>query len=232
MNLIKVNIENISIKNPTPVDIIKQTKFNLESNTIYSILGSNGYGKTTLLLSLANLLNKNIFSINGEVLIDSKNIFQMTEEEIIIIRRNYFQYIMQSPSAAFDPLKNFGFYFDMVKNKNLLESLAAKCLLPEIQSLKKKHIYEVSEGQAQRIMFCIAISNEPRILILDEPTSSLDLHNIKIISKLINDFVNETNAVLLVSHDKYFIDEISDKVAILENGKLSEFINNNKSDEH
>ena len=223
MSLLKVNIENISINNSTRFEIIKRAKFDLKSNTIYSIFGSNGAGKTTLLLSLANLLNKNLISIKGEVIINSQNILGMNESDIFLLRQNFFQYIFQSPSASFDPLKKLNFYFNLVKNQKLFKSLLTESLLPDIDILGKKHIYEISEGQAQRLMVCIAIANEPKFLILDEPTSSLDILNIQILKKLLNNFLNPSNAILFVSHDKSFIKETAQQVAILKDSIVSEF---------
>jgi len=222
MDILQVNIDNITLLKRDN-HIIKKAKFNLESNKIYSIYGSNGSGKTTLLLSFTNLLNKNLFSITGEVIVDSKNIFSLSEEMLQKLRKNYFQYVFQNPSASFDALKCLNYYFDFVQDKNLLIELLTESMMPKLKELSKKHIYELSEGQAQRLMICIAMANNPKLLILDEPTASLDILNINIIKSLLKKFVNQSNSVLVVTHDKSFANDISTESAKLFDGVLSPF---------
>lgn len=221
-----VNIkEVILLGNDCPKTILKDLSFNLPSGQIYTILGKNGSGKSTLIKSLTNLLDKNIFSTNGSVFFDDKNLLELSDEQLQLIRQKNIRYVLQDLNNNFDPLKNFGYYFNLLKlNREYLEIFPSDFLLPDYNNISTMHPYEVSGGMAQRLNLMLALIANPKILILDEPTSAVDYINMNLIKIKLKEFVDKSNSVLLVTHDINFAETISDKMAILNNGKLSDFL--------
>jgi ABC-type glutathione transport system ATPase component len=226
MPLLKVDIFEISLITESKQKILSNISFSLEQGYIYSIFGSNGSGKTTLLLSIANLLNKNIFAISGNILFEGKDILASAESEIQALRKNSIRYIFQNPSMMFDPLKKMKYYSDMIADKFFLSELFNKSLLPDLNSVSGKYFYEFSEGQLQRIALCLAIAAKPKLLILDEPTSSLDPINSNIIKNLLLAFRNKNNSVLIVTHDKFFAENVSDFIGEIFGGSFNQFSSN------
>lgn len=97
-------------------------------------------------------------------------------------------------------------------------------MLPDYQIISNLHSYELSGGMAQRISLLIAMLSNPKLLILDEPTSAIDYANINLIKLKLLEFKKTGGSVLIVTQDIDFAKEISDKIAFLHDNKLSEFI--------
>jgi ABC-type multidrug transport system ATPase subunit len=98
-------------------------------------------------------------------------------------------------------------------------------LLPDYQTISNLHSYEISGGMAQRLSLMFAMLSNPKLLILDEPTSAIDSANINLIKLKLMDFKKAGGSVLIVTQDINFAKEISDQIAFLQYGEVSEFIN-------
>ena len=98
-------------------------------------------------------------------------------------------------------------------------------MLPDYQTISNLHSYEISGGMAQRLSLMFAMLSNPKLLILDEPTSAIDYANINLIKLKLMEFKKAGGSVLIVTQDINFAKEISDQIAFLQDGKVSEFIN-------
>ena len=221
--MLNIEISDLCIKNKKK--LLSNIQFKLEQNNIYTILGANGSGKTTFIKSLTDLLDKRFYSVTGKVTFEGRDIFTMEKEELLYLRKNKIKYLFQDAVSSFDHLKNFGYYFNfLVKNKDEIDPLLQYFFLPNSKELLKLYPYEVSGGMAQRINFVLALLTHPQLLILDEPTSGIDLAISNLFLLKLKDFVSkENNSALLVTHDLDFANKVSDKIAFLSEGKLTEF---------
>lgn len=222
---LSVNIKKVILlgKNDSKT-ILNDLYFNLPPGQIYTILGKNGSGKSTLIKSLTNLLDKNVFSIIGSVHFDNTNLLKLQEDDLQLIRKRFIRYVLQDLNNNFDPLKNFAYYFNLLKlKKEDLENFLADFLLPDYNKISSMHTYEISGGMAQRLSLMLALIANPKILILDEPTSAVDYINMNLIKLKLKQFTDKLNSVLLVTHDINFAKSVSDKIAFLQNGNLSGF---------
>lgn len=224
--MLTAKIEFVDIINKiTSKRVLQNIRFSLEKGNVYSILGKNGSGKSTLINSLSDLLDKNTYKINAEVRINDINIFSINYNELIDIRKEKIRYVFQDSMNSFDPLKKFEYYFNMlnIEEKDYID-LLKYFLLPPKETLFKLHPYEVSGGMAQRISLCLALSAKPQLLILDEPTSSIDINISNLLCNKLREFVSNINSsVLLITQDLDFAEHVSDYIANLENGTLSQF---------
>jgi len=228
--MLKADIQNINIKTPnTERTLLKDIKFELEKNKIFTILGKNGTGKSTLIKSFMKLLDTNVYNITGSVFWNDKDIYKINYEDLLEIRLNYVKYIFQDPVNSFDHLKQFDFYFKRftIKENDVCE-LLEYFFLPVKEKLFKMYPYEVSGGMAQRISLVLALLTKPKVLILDEPTSGIDSAIANLMLLKLKEFVkNNDHSVLLVTQDIIFAKKISDKITLINDSTLSEFINTN-----
>ena len=224
--MLKVNIENITLSNDIDKNILlRDIRFETNYGKVYTILGRNGAGKSTLIKSLTKLLNENIFSINGTVLFEGKNIFNCSEDGLRSIREYSIRYVFQDAVSSFDPLRTFKYYFDIPGiDKNYIIELLNYFRLPEYNEIVNLFPYEISGGMAQRLSIIIALLAEPELLILDEPTSAIDYTILNLLLIKLKHFTKEEKkTVLLVTQDIKFAEKISDEIAFLSNGTLSAF---------
>lgn len=223
--MLKVDIENISRKDGDKfVDVLTNVHFYILPGKVYTILGKNGSGKSTLIKSLTNLLNKNIFTVDGKVLFENKDILCMNEQELQSLRQNQIRYVLQDLTNNFDPLKKLKYYLDIIKTDEIkLNSLLKDFLLPDYKTISELFPYEISGGMAQRLSFLIAVLPNPKLLILDEPTSAIDYTNINLIKLKLDEHKSLGNSAIIVTQDIQFAKEISDEIAFLSNKTLTEF---------
>jgi len=217
--------------------ILNDIVFELESGKIYTILGKNGTGKSTLLKSLTGLLDDRFYSVNGKVIYNDKDILKFDENELQKIRENEIKYIFQDPVNSFDHLKTFGYYFNKLtplyltrrgaggEVENEVDELLEFFILPDSKTLFKMYPYEVSGGMAQRISFILALLAKPKIIFLDEPTSGIDAPIVNLLLIKLREFINEGNLALMVTQDIELAKNASNKIALLSDGTLSKFSN-------
>jgi len=224
--MLKVDIKKIILNtNGVNKELLRNIVFTLSENTIYTILGINGSGKSTLIKSLTGLLNKYLYKIDGKVFWFDENIFQMKTARLLDLRKREIKYVLQDLTNNYDPLKKLKYYFDIagIDEKSISIHLQS-FLLPDYQTISNLHSYEISGGMAQRLSFMLAMLANPKLLILDEPTSAIDYANINLIKLKLMDFKKAGGSVLIVTQDINFAKEISDQIAFLQDGEVSEFI--------
>jgi len=224
--MLKVEISSLTVlQNSYRQKILSNIFFDLEPGKIYTILGKNGSGKSTLIKSLTMLLDKSIYSTIGNVYWNDENIFQMNEERLLNLRKKEIRYVLQDLNNNFDPLKKLKYYFD--KSGSTEEQISAQLknyLLPDYDSISNLHSYEISGGMAQRLSFMLALLPHPNLLILDEPTSAIDYSNVNLIKLKLKEIALNSDTTLIVTQDINFAKEVSDQIAYLDQGTLTEFV--------
>lgn len=223
--MLEVFIKELFINSKEPRLLLKDINFFLPKNKIYTIVGKNGVGKSTLIKSLTRLLDKNLYTIDSKVFFEGKDLYSLNNNELLEIRKNKIKYVFQDTINSFDPLKKFEFYFKkLAKNQNDIEPLLKYFILPESEKLFKLYPYEVSGGMAQRISFVIALLTQPELIILDEPTSGTDAAISNLFLLKLKEFTGKNNnAVLLITQNLFFAEKVSDKISYLSNGSLTDF---------
>lgn len=223
--MLNVDIKNIFLnKDLSSRVLLSGINFNITDKKIYSVIGKNGSGKSTLIKSITGLLNKEIYTTVGKVFWFEENIFEMNYSRLLELRKKDIKYVLQDLTNNFDQLKKIKYYFDKsAVNEDTISLHLKSFMLPEYGSISNLHPYEISGGMAQRLSFMLAILSNPKLLILDEPTSAIDYANINLIKLKLVDFKNSGGSVLVVTHDINFAKEISDEIAFLDSNKLGEF---------
>lgn len=223
--MLKADIKEITLNNNEGRDLLCKINFTLNEKKIYTILGKNGTGKSTLIKSLTRLLNNNIYKVKGNVFWFDENIFEMESPRLLTLRKKEIKYVLQDLTNNFDPLKKLKYYFEKfgLGEKTISRKLN-EFLLPDYQTISNLYPYEISGGMAQRLSLMLALLPNPKLLILDEPTSAIDYANINLIKLKLIEFKETGGSALIVTQDISFAKGISDEIAFLDNKFLSEFI--------
>ena len=199
-----------------------------EEGKTLGIVGESGCGKSTLMKMIVQLED----TTSGEILYDGEDITKLKGEKLRQNRR-HIQMVFQDPSTAFNPKMKVRdiiceplLNFKLIK-KSQRDEFAKKYLemvdLPG--SFANRYIHNMSGGQRQRIGIARALVLEPKVIILDESTSALDVSVQKNIIDLIKKLQREKNITIgFVCHDISLMSEISDKVAVMYLGNLVEVI--------
>lgn len=226
---IKIRTQNLSISYNAK-DILRNSSMDFESNKITAIVGPSGSGKSTFLLTL-NRLWETVpeCSMDGEVFIEFENVLHN------IHRKNYdvnglrrkvglvFQAPNPLPMTIYDniafPLKLAGSKKTEVIRERVQECLQKVGLWDEVSDRLDSSALELSGGQQQRLCIARALILEPEILLLDEPTSSLDHKASAFIEQLLLR-LKESCTILVVSHYLDQVQRIADSIVTIENGIL------------
>ena len=201
--------------------ILNQVSFKLEKGKFYALLGPNGSGKSTLLKSLAGIFSKP----EGEIFLDGKSLSDFSQKEV-------------AQKLAFVPQENFFPFSFTVLEVVLMGRFAhqkalafdsaedvrlAKLALREVHAthLETRMIDTLSGGEKQRVILARALAQNPEVLILDEPTTHLDVKFQKETYVLLKKLVEEKKiTVLCVMHDPNWASLFCDEVLFLKEGRL------------
>jgi oligopeptide/dipeptide ABC transporter ATP-binding protein len=212
---------------------VDQVSLVLDQGQTLGIVGESGSGKTTLALSLLRLLPPAARFVSGEILFEGSDLLKKSEADMRRIRGKRIAMILQDPMASLNPLFTVG---DQVaepirvhegasrrnawsRATDLLK--AVRIAAPETRVREYPH--QLSGGMRQRIVGAIAISCEPRILIADEPTTSLDLTIQAQYLKLLRDLQRSHNlALIFITHNLGIVAKMCDQVAVMYAGRLVE----------
>ena len=231
-----LEIRNVTKKFNTPNNKVLTACDNIslefEEGKILAIVGESGCGKSTLMKMIVQLEEVT----SGEILYGGEDITKLKGEKLRQNRR-HIQMVFQDPSTAFNPKMKVRdiiceplLNFNLIK-KNQRDDIAKKYLemvdLPE--SFSNRYIHNMSGGQRQRIGIARALTLNPKVIILDESTSALDVSIQKNIIDLIKKLQIEKNITIgFVCHDISLVSEVSDKVAVMYLGNLVEVIPSKK----
>jgi len=218
-----IKINNISLSQSSgEKTILSECFFKIENGKTYILTGSNGSGKTTLSFALTGLLNSNIFKVNGSVLYNGINILNSDKVIVNDIRKNKIKYVFQDPVNAFDPLKKFSYYVELL-NLEIAEikKLLNYFMLPSYDEIENLYPHELSVGMAQRLALIIAFASNPELIVMDEPNSALDLVTTSLLTAKIKEFSTAGSSVLIITQDIQFAESLEGIPLLLSEGRIS-----------
>lgn len=212
-----LKIDNLNFAYNKRKTVLQDITFSVSAGEILGILGTNGTGKTTLLKCILNILHPN----NGRVMFGEKDLLRLKANEISRIVAYVPQYTNNlSPVTVIDFVMQgrvpyAGFNFSKNDEQIVLEILQRFAL----ERYAFRQLNELSGGERQRVLIARAMAQMPKIIILDEPTSSLDLHNqlfiLEIISKMAKD---KQLAIIMTIHDLNLASMFCDKLLMMKDG--------------
>ena len=228
--ILSVKNLNVSISNSP---ILKNISFTLKKNEILGLVGESGSGKSITAFSIINFFNTSEVLLEGDIFFNNKKINSLSNKSLEKIRGSQISMIFQEPMSSLNPSMKCGKQIleILLKHKitetsngreHVLE-LFKKVQLKKVQTIFNKYPHELSGGQQQRVMIAMAIACEPKILIADEPTTSLDGIVKDEILGLLKQIQSETKmSILFISHDLDLVSKFADRTIVLKKGSIIE----------
>ncbi|MFZ0214422.1 MAG: ABC transporter ATP-binding protein [Candidatus Dormiibacterota bacterium] len=207
--------------------------FSVGAAASVGIVGESGSGKSAASLSILRLLEPPGWIAGGEVRYRGRDLLQLPESEMRRIRGSSICMVFQEPMTALNPVYTIGYQVAEVvrahhgvgKQEARARSLELLRVvgIPAVERRLKDYPHNLSGGMRQRVMIAMALANEPDLLILDEPTTALDVTVQAQILDLVRDLQAKVQtALLLITHDIAVIGEMSEEVVVMYGGKVME----------
>jgi peptide/nickel transport system ATP-binding protein len=207
--------------------------FAVEPGAALGVVGESGSGKTVTALAAMRLLRGANVSVEGDVLFDGLDLLRVPEPEMRRIRGNQIAMVFQDPLSSLHPLKRVGAQVaEAVRAHAELTRADARrraIALLELVELRDppraaaSYPHELSGGMRQRAMIAMALANEPRLLLADEPTTALDVTVQAQILSLLRRLRDELGmALLIVTHDLGVVAQTAEEVAVMYAGRIVE----------
>ncbi len=215
------------------IPILKNISFDLKKNEILGFVGESGSGKSITAFSIINLLRSKNITKTGTINYNGDFIESLGSKGFEKIRGNEISIIFQEPMSSLNPSMKCGEQIleiilnhnliSLKKGKNKVLELIKKVQLIESEIVYGKYPHQLSGGQQQRIMIAMAIACDPKVLIADEPTTSLDGIVKKEIINLLKSIQKETEmSIIFISHDLHLVSKIAEKIIVLNKGEIVE----------
>lgn len=213
------------------VKAVEDVSFSLAKNESIGIVGESGCGKSTLGAALLRSVPYPGKIVDGQIILDTQNITNLSDTEFDKnIRWKQISMIFQGALNSLDPVFTVGSQMKEILKQHgyskddfdvISDSLESVLLEP---SITKKYPHELSGGMKQRVAIAMALLLNPRILIADEPTTSLDVMVQSQIINLLKKLKKDRNmSIVFISHDLGVISEVSETIAIMYRGQIVEF---------
>ena len=195
---------------------VKNIDFEISKGSIVGLLGPNGCGKTTTIGMMLGLIKPT----SGSVFINGKNIENENNRTNILEKMNFISPYVELPKklTVEENLKVYGRMYGVCNLQDKILDLMKKLNLLEF---KKRKTGELSSGQKNRVSLAKALINDPEILLLDEPTASLDPYVGDYIRTYLENFASKKNTtILLASHNMNEVERLCNEVMMMKNGKI------------
>ena len=193
----KIRVSNLQKQYGNNV-VLKGISFDVHEGTIFALLGTNGAGKTTTLECMEGIRKYN----GGEISINGKIGVQLQSSSLP-------EYI-----KCYEVLNLFAKWNNTVVNMKLVNSLG-------VESIMKKQYKELSTGQKRRLHLALAMTGDPDIIFLDEPTAGLDVEGRISLHEEIRKLKEQGKTIIMASHDMAEVEALSDRLAILKDGEIA-----------
>lgn len=221
-----VDLINVSYKYPISSDfVIKDANLSIEKGEFCSIIGKNGAGKTTLCNIIRGFAPKFYNGeLKGNVMINGKDISESGLGDLALemgfIFQNPFTQISGVRNTVFEEIA-FGLENLGVEPDEIMERVSDVIDMLNLSKIQNKHPKQLSGGQRQKVALASIIVMEPGILIIDEPTSQLDPQGTEEVFEVIKLMKEKGKTVILVEHKIDLIAKYSDRIVVMEDGKIA-----------
>ncbi|CDZ40074.1 ABC-type uncharacterized transport system, duplicated ATPase component [Neorhizobium galegae bv. officinalis] len=216
------------------VEAVKDISFQLYRGETIAIVGESGSGKSVTARTVMGLLSKRaVVSPQSTVAYEGANILKFSERERRKLRGDRISMIFQEPMSSLNPIYTIGSQIiEAIRvhrrmSRKQAEARALELLrhvqIPDPEARLRQYPHQLSGGQRQRVMIAMALSNNPDVLIADEPTTALDVTVQAQILNLIRNLQKELRmAVILITHDLTVVRQFSDYVYVMQHGEMCE----------
>jgi peptide/nickel transport system ATP-binding protein len=215
------------------VDAVRGVSFELRQGETLGIVGESGSGKSTLAYAIMGHLGQSGAVRDGEIRFKGEDIRRASEARLRELRGNRISMVYQDPNSSLTPSIPIGEQVGEVLSTHLglagearrrrIVELLSMVNLPDPDSVLDRYPHQLSGGQKQRVLIAMALACDPDLLIMDEPTTALDVTTEATILDLINELKERVNAAILyISHNLGVIARVSNRVVVMYAGEVVE----------
>ena len=213
--------------------VLRDVALDVCAGEILGLVGQSGSGKSTLAMAVLGLLDRKRSECSGSILLEGRDLLRLKERELRDLRGRKLALVLQSPLSSLNPALRIRTQLkeawlahatgDREECQRAICAALASVSLPSDAEFLRKHPWEMSVGQAQRVLIAMAVMHRPALLIADEATSALDVITQSEILALFRKLSRDMGTALLyISHDLASVAGICDRVAILHEGSIVE----------
>ena len=212
--------------------VLRDVSFSIAPGEAYGLVGESGCGKSTAAFAAMRYLPRNGKITAGSILFEGKNIVDIGEGDVAKLRRSAISMVYQNPATALNPTIRIGkqiaevFELNGASKTDALEMAQAaltKVQISDPSQVMRRYAHQLSGGMAQRVVIAMALASNPRLLVMDEPTTGLDATVEAEVLDLVRELRRDTGtAVLFISHNLGVIRNMCDRVGVLYAGALVE----------
>jgi peptide/nickel transport system ATP-binding protein len=216
------------------VDIVDGITFDVRAGEVLGLVGESGSGKSTVGVALLGHARRGARIAAGEVRIDGRNILALPSAQLRALRGRTVSYVPQDPGAALNPalrirlqleetLAAHGFGDSAADRSKRLTEMLSEVLLPADDAFLRRYPHQLSGGQQQRVGLAMAFACRPRVIVLDEPTTGLDVTTQAHVLDTVRSLCDAHGvAAVYVSHDLAVVAALADRVAVMYGGRIIE----------
>jgi peptide/nickel transport system ATP-binding protein len=218
----------------TPIEVVSPVDLDVDAGEILGLVGESGSGKTTFGLALLGYARRGLDIASGTVRVGDLNVLRLSDQSLRLARGGTISYVPQDPAAALNPALTIG--------KHLRETLDAhdygssagerddrvketmrEVLLPDDPAYLTRYPHQLSGGQQQRVVLAIAFACRPSVIVLDEPTTGLDVTTQAHVLATVRDLAKSYGtAAIYVTHDLAVVSSLADRIAVMYAGSIIE----------
>lgn len=213
--------------------IVHGAEFSIKKGEVVALIGESGSGKTTIALALMGYARAGCRLAGGSVTVAGHQVLAMNDSQLASLRGRKVAYIAQSAAASFNPSKRLmdqvveSALIHKVMSREVAEAKAVELFrelaLPEPEKIGSRYPHQVSGGQLQRLMAAMALITDPDLVILDEPTTALDVTTQIEVLRAFKKVVQERGSTAVyVSHDLAVVAQMADRIVVLRDGEIRE----------
>jgi peptide/nickel transport system ATP-binding protein len=233
--IVKVSGLRVTARNDMDeeITIVHGAEFSIKKGEVLALIGESGSGKSTIALALMGYARAGCRLAGGTVSVAGHQMLALGERELAGLRGRTVAYIAQSAAASFNPSRRL---MDQVIESAMIHKVMPRAVaeakavelfralaLPDPDNIGKRYPHQVSGGQLQRLMAAMALITDPDLVILDEPTTALDVTTQIEVLRAFKQVVQERGSTAVyVSHDLAVVAQMADRIVVLRDGQIRE----------
>ena len=230
---VRLSVEGlqVNLRRPNGPDVVDEVSFQVAAGEVLGLVGESGSGKTTVALALLGHARRGLQIAAGKVLLDGTDLLTLGPNELQEARGTKVSYVPQDPAAALNPaLRLRAQLVEVLREQpsgqdtdSRLAEILGQVRLPSDRAYLRRYPHQLSGGQQQRVAIAMAFACRPSLIVLDEPTTGLDVSTQRHILDTVTELTSLHGcAAVYVSHDLAVVGQLVSKVAVMYAGRVVE----------